>query len=121
MKSLKKYWWVALIIILAFIGLRNTNDSSGDYASFATCLTESGAKMYGAFWCGHCEDQKKDFGDSWQYINYIECSLPNGQEQTEICSNEGITGYPTWEFGEGTRLSGRLSVEQLSQNSGCEL
>ena len=25
-------------------------------------LKESGAKMYGAFWCSHCEDQKETFG-----------------------------------------------------------
>jgi len=27
--------------------------------TFAKCLTENGAKMYGAYWCTHCENQKK--------------------------------------------------------------
>ncbi|MFH1400946.1 MAG: hypothetical protein ABIH41_05485, partial [Nanoarchaeota archaeon] len=31
---------------------------------FARCLTQSGATMYGASWCPHCNDQKEMFGSS---------------------------------------------------------
>ena len=30
--------------------------------SFAQCLTSKGMKMYGAWWCPHCAEQKESFG-----------------------------------------------------------
>ena len=62
-----------------------------NYDSFAKCLTEKGAVMYGAVWCAHCKDQKKAFGDSFQYIKYVECT-----ENTKLCLDDGVNGYPTW-------------------------
>ena len=109
------------IICLSLISGCAQVSNNSDYDEFAKCITESGAKMYGAFWCSHCKDQKESFGSSWEKINYVECSLPDGQSQTQICIQEGITGYPTWEVGDGNRLSGRLSFEKLSEMSGCEL
>ena len=37
--------------------------------SFAKCLSAKGVKMYGAWWCPHCKDQKESFGYSFQYVN----------------------------------------------------
>jgi hypothetical protein len=88
--------------------------------SFARSLTESGAKMYGAYWCGHCNSQKKMFGDAWQFIDYVECSEQDGS-QSDQCAEAGIKAYPTWEFGDGTRLSGALSFETLAEGSGVEI
>ena len=96
-----------------------TVSTSDSLDNLAKCLTEKDAKMYGASWCSHCQDQKKSFGESWQHVNYIECSLPGGNGQTEVCSQAGIQGYPTWEFADGTRKSGKLSLESLSELSGC--
>ena len=93
---------------------------SSKYGAFAQCMTNSGVKMYGAYWCPHCNNQKEMFGDSWQYINYIECSLPNRAGQTQFCNDAGIRAYPTWEF-IGQRIEGELTLEQLSQLSGCQL
>ena len=112
---------LVIMFIVVLITLSGCSNKGEEYGPFAKCLTESGAKMYGAFWCSHCKDQKESFGSSWEKINYVECSLPDGQSQTQICIQEGITGYPTWEFGDGNRLSGRLSFEKLSEMSGCEL
>jgi hypothetical protein len=64
---------------------------TSDKDAFAKCLTEKGWTMYGAEWCGHCKDQKALFGDSFQYIKYVEC--PNN---TQLCLDKGINGYPTW-------------------------
>jgi glutaredoxin len=109
---------VALLILIV---LFSSIGSSGEYDEFATCLTESGAKMYGAYWCPHCSDQKKAFGASWKNVDYIECSLPNGAGQTSECSSAGITSYPTWEFSDGNRVSGNLAFEQLASITGCTL
>ncbi|HIG94531.1 MAG: hypothetical protein QT05_C0049G0041 [archaeon GW2011_AR13] len=82
---------------------------------FAKCLNETGVKMYGTEWCSHCKEQKKLFGESFQFANYIDCD-----ENKEICMTEGIQGYPTWKY-EGKEYLGVQTLEFLSDLSGCEL
>lgn len=91
------------------------------YDSFAQCLTEKNVKMYGAWWCPHCQNQKKLFGKSFDFIEYIECSVPGSQAMNELCKQAGIQGYPTWEFGDGNRMSGEQSLQTLAEKTGCTL
>ncbi len=88
---------------------------------FAQCLTERGAKMYGAFWCSHCLSQKEMFGKSFEKVDYTECSTPDGIGQKEACQEAKVNGYPTWEFADGTRLEGEVSLESLAEKTGCTL
>jgi len=108
-----------VLIILAIITVMFVKKPQ-DYTAFAQCLTEKGATMYGAWWCPHCNNQKKSFGDSWHYINYVECSTQDGK-QTAACTQAGIQGYPTWRFADGTQLEGEATFEQLSQRTSCPL
>ncbi|MBS3164257.1 hypothetical protein J4439_02400 [Candidatus Woesearchaeota archaeon] len=87
-----------------------------DTVTLASCLSESGVTFYGASWCSHCDEQKRLFGDSGKYLRYVECALPDGT-QAPACA--GIEGYPTWEFADGSRVAGVLSLEQLGELSGC--
>ena len=87
--------------------------------SLAQCLKDKGAVFYGAFWCPHCQKQKALFGDSVKYLPYVECSTPDGKNQTEVCKNNNITGYPTWKFKDGTELTGEVSFENLANKTGC--
>lgn len=112
---------VVPIVIFALVVSKNQPSQNGQYDNLAACLTEKGTKMYGAYWCPHCQDQKKLFGSSFAKVTYIECSLPGGQGQTQVCQDAGINGYPTWEFGDGSRMEGALSLETLAQKSGCSL
>ncbi len=89
--------------------------------SFARCLSAKGVKMYGAWWCPHCADQKEMFGASFQYVNYIECSPPGQKTQNDICKQAGLKGYPTWQFADGTRAEGTVHLETLSEKTGCRL
>lgn len=109
---------VALPIVI-WAKLSWKSPEAGQYDDLAKCLAAKNVKMYGAYWCSHCQAQKKAFGNSWQYIKYIECSLPGGKGQTEECNEAGIKGYPTWDFDNGERLSGGVSLEQLGEKSGC--
>lgn len=114
------YSGVALLLIAAGVAYYYT--SPGTYDSFAQCLSEKDVVMYGAFWCPHCKNQKTDFGKSFKYITYIECAEPsNPNVQTQACKDAGINSYPTWEFADKTQQSGKLSMEYLSQKSGCPL
>jgi hypothetical protein len=87
--------------------------------SLALCLSEKGVKFYGASWCSHCNNQKSAFGESAKYLPYVECTEPDGQAQTTVCTENNITGYPTWVFQDGSRESGELSMEVLAEKSGC--
>lgn len=111
----------AIIVLVGIIGYRYYESvQPGQYDTFAQCLTDSGSTFFGAFWCPHCNDQKELFGNSVDLLPYFECSLPN-QTQNEACNAEGITTYPTWEFPDGSRQAGVLSLETLAERSGCEL
>jgi len=106
-------------VILVLLAACSKNDPAKD--EFAKCLADKGAIFYGAFWCPHCAEQKKLFGSSMEHINYIECSTPDKQGQTRICQEKDIQGYPTWEFTDGSRQSGVLSLQDLGQATGCSL
>lgn len=113
---------ISAVIFLAvlFILFLKIQSSSvvGAYDALAKCLTEKGVKMYGAWWCPHCQNQKKMFGSSWKYINYVECAI--GQSgQTKECRDAHIESYPTWIFPEGKRVTGEQSPESLGQQAGC--
>lgn len=110
-----------LVVILAgaFFARKDTKPSV--YDSFATCLKDSGAVFYGAFWCAHCREQKEMFGGSVRFIPYVECSTPDGRSQLPVCAEKSITGYPTWIFANGERVSGTMQLAELSAKTGCAL
>jgi glutaredoxin len=107
-----------IVVVAAYLLISNTPSK---YDSFAQCLSSSGAKMYGAFWCPHCKDQKAMFGTSFKYATYVECSTPDATAQTQACIDAGITTYPTWEFKNGSRHEGVMTFDELSQATGCQL
>lgn len=119
---------VALLIVggLSYLAIsrRNLPDkpstASEAVDAFAKCLTDSGAKFYGASWCSHCRNQKKLFGDS-KNLPYVECATSDGNGQAQFCADAKIEGYPTWVFADGSRESGELSFEMLSQKTNCQL
>lgn len=96
-------------------------EASNSLDSFASCLTDKGAKIYCAYWSSQCQGQQRMFGDSFGQLSYVECSVEgNPREQTEFCQEQGIEGYPTWEVG-GQRYFGELTLGILSELTGCEL
>lgn len=93
----------------------------GKYDTFASCLKEKGAVFYGAFWCTHCQAQKKLFGSSAKLLNYVECSTLDGNNQLPVCRDKKIEGYPTWEFADGSRMNGEVPLQKLAEKTSCEL
>jgi hypothetical protein len=85
----------------------------------AKCLTEKGAKMYGAYWCPHCSDQKKSFGSAFQYVTYIECDAKGENPNPQACRDAQIEAYPTWKMSGYEDLDGSQSLPKLSQWSKC--
>ncbi len=97
------------------------------YDDFAKCLTEKEVKMYGAFGCKHCQYQKEAFGKNGEgekllkNMNiYVECDPRGENSQTQLCLDNGIKDYPTWEV-NSQLYPGEMSFEKLAQMTGCSL
>lgn len=115
-----------IIVVLLIIGLAavlwiKSSRQPGQLDAFAECLKENGAVFYGTFWCSHCQNQKALFGKSAKRLPYLECSTPDSRGQLAICKNKNIESYPTWEFKDGSRLNGEISLRQLAEKTGCPL
>lgn len=120
---------IILLVIIFIVGtiavIRLSEGDSGKpddpaVAQLAECLTKNGAKMYGAYWCTHCINQKKAFGNAVSKIDYVECAVAGSpREQIQVCKDAGVTSYPTWIFADGSKLSGELSFQELSEKAGC--
>lgn len=121
LKRNSSFFLIGVVVLGAIIFLANFNSGPGELDTFAQCLEEKGAVFYGAFWCPHCQAQKAIFGKSQKHLPYVECSTANGKGQISYCNERGITGYPTWEFADGSREPGELSLETLAEKTGCSL
>lgn len=119
----KKAIW--LLVLLVFIGfvvwLIRTPGKPGVLDGFATCVKDSGAKYYAAFWCPNCKNQQALFGRSAALLPRIECSTPDSKGQLQVCIDAEVKGYPTWDFADGTRVTGVQTLEQLASSTGCVL
>jgi len=93
------------------------------YDEFARCLTQKGVKMYGAYWCSHCSDQKALFAQSFKYAPYVECGVPGTTAKlADVCSDAAIKHFPTWQFPPvGERVEGVVPLQDLSFRTGCPL
>lgn len=97
-----------------------TTSSGPAEIALAQHLKQVDAKMYGAYWCPHCAEQKQLFGKAaFSETTYIECD-PNGENaQPELCQAAKVESYPTWEI-KGKTYSGTQPLEQLAAASGYQ-
>ena len=76
-KGMQIFWIGILFLIVAGVGVSFfAKPVSGQLDDFAQCLTDKEAVFYGAFWCPHCQAQKRMFGNSVKLLPYVECSTP---------------------------------------------
>jgi uncharacterized membrane protein len=92
--------------------------TSGDSEiQLAEHLTKTGAKMYGAYWCSHCHDQKELFGkEAVAKMPYIECAEGGKNAQPATCTAAGVKSFPTWEI-NGKKLEGAEPLTKLAEAS----
>ena len=101
-----------LILVLAGAGVGTYFHyvAAGPFDTFAKCLTERGAVMYGAIeWCKYTQGQAKMFGKSFKYVNYHDAS--------ELA---GLKTRPTWII-DGKWYEKVQSFEKLAEVTGCKL
>jgi hypothetical protein len=99
------------VLTLALVATARCAVAAPNLVDFARCLTRTGATFYTAAWCPHCASQERMFGAAFRWIRSVDCT--NG------C--RGVTAFPTWRFGDGSRLSGLATLDVLASRSGCSL
>lgn len=111
---------IVLVLALHFSGLFDpaVGPEKPYLKELATHLRESGARMYGTFWCPTCQKQKELFEASAKRLPYIECT-PDGRGGMPNfdCVANKVDQYPTW-FINGSRYTGLTSVDDLAHLSG---
>lgn len=120
-KSIFIWSIVGVAVIAGIFFLVSASSKPGRLDEFAQCIKDKGAVFYGAFWCPHCQNQKAMFGTSQKLLPYVECSTPDGKGQLAVCQEKKIAGYPTWEFADGSKESGEVSLEKLAEKTNCQL
>lgn len=115
------------LIVTGIVYITQTrNLSTKNYDEFAQCLMDKDATFYGAFWCSNCARQKKEFGNSFRFIEEIECDPRGENPQTERCIQRDISKTPTWIMEQNgievKRLPGGYqSFETLAEFFNCQL
>lgn len=114
---------IGAVVLIGTLGIYSNQNkqafASQTYAGkLAQHLTTNGSKMYGAYWCPHCNDQKKLFGDAVAKMPYVECApdKANPRVQSDLCRAKQIESYPTWEIG-GKLYPGVKPLEELGKLS----
>jgi hypothetical protein len=70
-----------------------TKQSSYKALELAKSLKLVGAKMYGAFWCSHCFNQKQELGvqvAEGNYYQYIECDKEGFMSEYPLCRAKNV-------------------------------
>ena len=110
---MKKNNLITVIIILAIIAFAIfilVKPSSGVSKQTAICIADK-SLLYIQLGCHACANQEKLFGNSYQYLNKIDCWF-----ERDKCSN--ITATPTWIINNQTYI-GVQSIEKLRELTGC--
>ena len=120
------YIFSAIVAFVLIFVLFNIPLNYGqNFDEVAQCITEKEVNMYGSFKCGSCAKVRNAFGDSFQYINEIECHPDGENSQWELCQEKKIEGTPTFIYEpngqEEKRYKGFLSPENLAKFAGCEI
>jgi uncharacterized membrane protein len=70
-----------------------TTHSSPQAIELAKKLKDLNSKMYGAYWCSHCYNQKQELGQEAFYPNipYIECDKEGFDSQYAMCKTNKVT------------------------------
>ena len=97
-----------------------TTSSSPQKIKFARFLSDNNIKMFSAYWCPHCHDQKQLFGKkAVKALTIVECAKDGKDNQYELCREKEIQGFPSWEI-KGEIFSGVKDLNDLAIMTGYD-
>jgi hypothetical protein len=92
-----------------------TTTSSARGLALAEQLNARDARMFGAWWCSHCADQKETLGkQAFASLTYVECAADGANSQRALCGKEDVAGYPSWQI-DGKLYPGEKSLSELEE------
>ena len=121
-KSHPVSWFVGAIAIAvaasscAQLKQVSTPPANASTTALAEHLTQTGAKMYGTYWCPYCNKQEEMFGSAIQKVQVIECDPKGDDAKPQECAKANVSSFPTWEI-KGKLYRGMRSLEELAQLS----
>lgn len=90
-----------------------TKESSAEANTLAQRIKKLDGRMYGAYWCSHCFNQKQNLGkQAFEMIEYIECDKEGFNNKHSLCREKKVPGYPTWEI-QGKLYPGEKEISEL--------
>ena len=76
-------------------------------------LAGKNARMFGAYWCWHCSEQKETLGrEAFAKLGYVECAPDGVDSHAATCTAEGVRGFPTWQI-DGKLYPGERDLDEL--------
>jgi hypothetical protein len=111
---------VALIALFGFVYYARHRHVAPP-ATFAQCLAAKQVTLYGLYWCDHCAEQERMFGDTIKYVRYVECGIQGSRAESPACLQAGVKNFPTWKFPDGSLVEGARPLSFISEKSGCSL
>lgn len=102
---------LAVILIIILIFLFKKPEINADLETIK-CIGNNSILYYSKV-CSHCEEQKRVFGDNFNYLTSIDCL-----EFPQECWKNNIIKVPSWVI-KGVRYEGKKSMEELISLTEC--
>jgi thiol-disulfide isomerase/thioredoxin len=100
---------------------RVASASSLDALRVGAALQAQKAVLFGAYWCGYCNQDRQALGaEAAAMVEYVECDPKGVGADPKRCADAGVDAYPTWEV-NGQRSSGAKGLRGLAQLTGVQL
>tara|TARA_Y100000310_G_C20686057_1_gene819064 strand:- start:1563 stop:1958 length:396 start_codon:yes stop_codon:yes gene_type:complete len=80
----------------------------------AKCITTQGVELYCSTLSLNCQRQKKDLGDSFEFISYVDCG-----EEKNLNECEGLD-LPSWKI-NNRFFKGIRDLGSLATSTGCNI
>jgi hypothetical protein len=100
---------IAVILLAALLINGNKQETSTEIAK---CIGKN-SELYIQLGCHACKTQEEMFGESYQYLNSIDCFY-----EREKCIEKNITATPTWII-SGKEYIGVQEIKELQRLTNC--
>lgn len=94
-----------------------TNENSDYLEKLAKFMTDQGMVIYGSYQSPETKSQKDLFGESSQFLNYVECDATGTSANSDECISQNVNVYPTWIY-NGTKYVGIQTLSDLARYVG---
>ena len=112
---MKRGLWTGIIIliIIVFSIYILSKNGGNENEQLAKCIA-SKSTLYIQTGCFACQKQEGIFGETYKYLNTVDCSV-----EGDVCLTNEIMATPTWLI-NGEKYVGYIGLDNLKELTGCE-